>query len=363
MAKPPAFFYANRIPPWLRLLLFPLVFPSALYSLFMRWRARRWLSASDRRPANAVPVIGVGNLTVGGTGKTPISMYLAERLRSAGRRPAIVTRGYRGTLEGSEAVVRGPEDDAPRLEARDAGDEAFMMASRLAGVPVVIGARRPEAVALAARECGADVVICDDAFQHLRLRRDLDVLCVNGELGFGNGLTLPFGPLREPLSAASRAHLVLVNNDGSERAEIESALRDAGCTAPVVRWHYRAECFIPLESEQPIPLSDLKGGAVHALAATAAPERFFRFLMGLGLDVVATTARDDHHTWHAGDFRGPARIVEPRPFDYHVATEKDAAKLRGLSVPDGKPVLILRVEPEFTEEDSALIGRLLEESL
>jgi tetraacyldisaccharide 4'-kinase len=319
---------------------------------------RRGILSSVEPP---IPTICVGNLSVGGTGKTPITLFLTQKLSAMGRRPLIVSRGYRGRLEGRTAMVS--DGCGVLLSPEDAGDEPVMMARRLPRVPVVIGSRRPEAVAFGTKNTSADVAVCDDAFQHLRLRRKLNVLCVDGAAGFGNHQTLPLGPLREPISASRRADVVLCNNGAGVREDIEGILRKGGFSGPIINWHYVPVRFRSLDGKTEIAINELVGKSVHALAATARPDGFFQLLEKTGVRIAQKTARPDHHYWSIGDFPRASGIAAQQPFMYHVATEKDSVKLNGIEAPDGLPILILIVEPVPENRDANLLDRILAEAI
>ena len=182
-----------------------------------------------RRRSASVPVVSVGNLTVGGTGKTPATLWLAGRLHADGRATAIVTRGYGGSLgTRTEVVGRGGR---ALLDVDEIGDEAALLALRFPG-PVVSGADRARAVELAVEREGAEVVVLDDGFQHWRLARDADLVLVDGRFGFGNGALLPAGPLREPVRALKRAHAIVVTKAAPSEA-LAATLRRRAPEVPV----------------------------------------------------------------------------------------------------------------------------------
>lgn len=353
-------FYARPVSWIRRVALTPVLWIGWGYALVMRARAWAYRSGVLRSTKAALPVVSVGNLTVGGTGKTPVTIWLARRLSEAGRKPVVISRGYRGSLEGRVALVG--DGSARTLDAAECGDEPALLADSLPGVPVVIGAKRAEAVAFAEANTPADVVIADDAFQHMALRRDLDVVCVNGALGFGNHLTLPFGPLREPFSALRRADLLAINVTNGERDDIESTARRVGFGGPVVRWRYEARALRDVATGERRDVAEFRDAPVHALAATARPAGFFALLRQLGLNVVAETPLPDHRVPTAEDFRGRP-VGGGEAVAYHVVTEKDAVKLRGVVSPDGRPILALEVAAVFGVEEAALVDRLLGEVL
>lgn len=310
------------------LILLPL---ALLYGFAVRLRRSLYrlnVLASVRLP---VPVIVVGNLTVGGTGKTPLVLWLAAHLRNEGRKPAILCRGYGGADAGPRKV--SADDDPGRV-----GDEPLLLAMR-SGCAVWIGRDRAAAGArLLETHPDCDVIICDDGLQHYRLQRDLEI-AVEDERGLGNGLLLPAGPLREPADRTVDARVL-----NGERASVEVAgRRGGGNTAMVFRMRLepRGFCFVH-DTALALSLSDLSGKRLHAVAGIGNPQRFFALLAQLGLEPVCHPF-PDHHTYAAADLQFP-------DCDLVLMTEKDAVKC----VRSGRTDLVaLRVDavldPSFPE--------------
>jgi len=265
----------------------------------------------------------VGNLTVGGTGKTPLVIALAKALRRSGLRPGILSRGYRGTSVAPRAVAVG--DDAERV-----GDEPLLLAER-SGCPVWIGADRVAAArALCAAHSGCNVILCDDGLQHYRLQRDFEI-AVEDERGLGNGLLLPAGPLREP---AKRRVDATVVNGGEPRA-------GAFAMRLVPESLYRV-----VNPPARVAQADLAGKNLHAVAGIGNPERFFAALSRMGI-VFSAHPFPDHHPFRASD-------LEFADCDYVLMTEKDAVKCRRFGRQD---LIAVRVQAEV---DPALIELILE---
>lgn len=283
----------------LSLLLAPL---GLLYGVLMRLRRLAYRVGYLRSTRVAVPVIVIGNVAVGGTGKTPLVIWLAEGLRRAGRRPGIVSRGYGGGARDWPRAVTADSDP------REVGDEPVLIARR-SGCPVMVDPNRVRAAEalLATRRC--DIVIADDGLQHYALARDIEIAVVDAVRRHGNGRCLPAGPLREPLTRLRAVDLVMVN--GGARA--------AECNFQLV-----GDVAVSLGSRQaPRPLADFSGQTVHAVAGIGRPERFFEHLRAHGL-LVITHAFPDHHAFGAADIL----------FDDHLPvlmTEKDAVKCRGFA--------------------------------
>ncbi len=264
-----------------------------------------------RSYAVGVPVVVVGNIAVGGSGKTPVVIWLVEHLRAAGFRPAVVSRGYGGSAEGALGVEPGSD---PAV----CGDEPVLLARRLR-CPVWIGRDRV-AAARALREAHpeVDVIVTDDGLQHYRLRREVEIIVVDA-LQMGNRLMLPAGPLREPVTRLARAHLVLAHGD------MPPAVRAKCPPAPVYSMRLWPTAFYrladPRQRRSPGEFSGLK---LRALAGIGRPERFFSTLHDLGLHPEAEVAFADHHPFTADD-------VALRGADALVVTEKDAIKLQAFA--------------------------------
>lgn len=286
----------------LTLVLLPLAAVFALVS-----GVRRWLFCLGLLPVNRlpVPVIVVGNVTAGGTGKTPFVLWLVRQLKEQGRHPGIVTRGYRAIDAGPAAVTAA--DDPTR-----AGDEPVLLARR-SGVPVWRGVDRGRAArALLAAHRDCDVIVSDDGLQHYRLARDIEIALIDGARGFGNGLPLPAGPLREPVSRLARCDFVVV------KAPRTATIPWNG---PTVDMHLHGTRFVNLvDPETSASPEEMAGREVHAVAGIGEPKPFFAALRTMGLAVVEHPF-SDHHGFVATDLEfGPGATV--------VMTEKDAVKCR-----------------------------------
>lgn len=283
-----------------------------------RWLYRRGWLASVRLP---VPVVVVGNITVGGSGKTPLALWLVARLTVAGRRPGIVSRGYRGSITGVAEV--GVDDDPARV-----GDEPLLLARR-AGCPVFVGADRVAAArALLAAHPECDIVVSDDGLQHYRLARDFEIAVLDRRL-LMNGLMLPAGPLREPVRRLADIDAIVMNGDVS--ASIHGV--------PTFDMRLDGTQFERLDAPGVrCPASELAGLRLHAVAGIGDPQRFFDHLAALGLCVEAH-AFPDHHAYAATDldFAGDAILT----------TEKDAVKFAGRA---RLPVWVLPVTAELAPD-------------
>jgi tetraacyldisaccharide 4'-kinase len=280
------------------LILYPLsmVFGALAASRRALYRAG-WLR-SRHMP---VPVVVVGNITVGGTGKTPLVLWLTDRLQERGRRPGIVTRGYGG--------VQRVREVTPDSDPAVAGDEPVLLARR-SGVPVFAGRRRPEAAhALLAAHPDRDVIVTDDGLQHYALARDVEIAVVDAERGFGNGWLLPAGPLREPIARLRSVDAIVVNG---EREAVAAGVPQFSMRLDGESFH---NLLNPAFRKTP---AELKGLPAHAIAGIGNPHRFFTRLQRMGLTFSAHPF-PDHFPFEAGDlgFAGEKAVL---------MTEKDAVK-------------------------------------
>jgi tetraacyldisaccharide 4'-kinase len=257
--------------------------------------ARAWLPAA-RMP---VPVLVVGNITAGGTGKTPLVIWLAARLRAAGHRPGVISRGYGGRAAAPRAV--DPDSDPAVV-----GDEPLLLARRT-GCPVWIGRQRaPAAKALLAAHPEVDVLLCDDGLQHYALARDLEIAVLDGARGLGNGLPLPAGPLRESVGRLDRVDAIVLNGPGDRQA-----VQVPQFSMRLVGARFRNLCDPGREE----PAAFFSGRDVHVLAGIGNPARFFQAVSALGVQA-RRRAFPDHHRFGPEDL--PAGCV--------IMTEKDAVK-------------------------------------
>lgn len=280
------------------LLLAPLSLLYGLLAALRRLLYRLGLLRTQRLPA---PVVVIGNISVGGTGKTPLTEALVAALRARGLRPGVVSRGYGGRAP--RYPLRLGAETGPDV----AGDEPAMLFRRT-GVPLVVDPRRARGAAhlLASGDC--DVVLCDDGLQHLALARDIEIAVVDGARGFGNGCLLPAGPLREPVRRLRKVDYVVVNGDGEP-------------WPGAIRMSLVPQSWQPLGDTTAVPPE--AGSRLHAVAGIGNPGRFFDMLRAQGFEVVEH-AFPDHHAYTAADLD----FGDDLPV---VMTEKDGVKCRALA--------------------------------
>jgi tetraacyldisaccharide 4'-kinase len=264
------------------------------------------------------PVIAVGNLTVGGTGKTPMAVYLARWFMERGKRVTVLSRGYGGSRQGKVSIVADGSNIL--LTPAEAGDEPYLLACSVPGLSVVIGADRYRAGLLALERLNPDILILDDGFQHQRLKRDLNLLLLDCGKPFGNGWTLPAGALREPPAAVERADLVIFTRC-SDRPPPQVTGKPC-CFAS-----HRLTVALPLAGGEPLPFRALEGLRGLAFAGIAQPASFFNSLEGEGLNIAATLAFPDHCNYAEPEMAAICRLKEATSPDFMITTEKDAVKL------------------------------------
>jgi tetraacyldisaccharide 4'-kinase len=325
--------------------LLPLALASGLVSAGARLHRALYRGGALRATRLACRVISVGNLGVGGAGKTPTAAWLAASLRRRGHKVVLASRGY--ARKGREAIVTVSDGRFILATLEQAGDEPFVLAAHAPGVPVLVGRDRALVGLRALSAHGADVLILDDGFQHHRLARDLDVVVCDGAFGFGNRWLLPRGPLREPLSALRHASALGV---------VDGPLPEAD-EALVARYAPRARRFVarrrplglrPLAGGPLEPPERLAGARVGLLAALARPASLRRTLETLGASVVAERSFRDHHRYRRRDLAGLERQAE-----LWITTEKDAVKLLPSWV-GGARVAVLVIELEVEAEKAWL---------
>ncbi len=278
---------------------------SGLFAVLTWLRRAGYRSGLLRKVRAAVPVVVVGNLSVGGTGKTPVVIWLARSLQAAGYTPGVISRGYGGT--GQLSAVNG--DSSPQLT----GDEPVLIAN-LARCPVWVGRDRAAAAArLLARNPDVDVLISDDGLQHYRLERDCELAVISARQRFGNGLLLPAGPLRESRKRLRSVDAVIVNGDGMPQMPPNSfPMRLEG-----------REFYNLVNAQKRASARDFDGIRLHAVAGIGDPERFFSHLRGLGLSFEAH-AFPDHHAFSPTD-------LAFANCDAVLMTQKDAIKCAAIA--------------------------------
>jgi tetraacyldisaccharide 4'-kinase len=296
------------------------------------------------------PVVSIGNLTVGGTGKTPAVELAVRTLTDLGHRPAVLSRGY-GRRGGGTQVVA--DAASIRLDPEEAGDEPFLLARRLPGVPVVVGSNRYEAGRLARARFGVTAIVLDDGFQHRTLRKDLEILMVRATEPWGNGRLLPGGPLREPVSRLARAGLVVATGARGldEAAAVSATLARLAPAVPVLTaMHEPTECF-ESSAMRVVPLAALRERRLVAFAGIGSPARFRRTLQDAKAPLLDFREFPDHHWYTREDLNALERRAADLDAHGFVTTEKDWVRLRSLPAPK-RPVYVVRVRLALTSGET-----------
>ncbi len=302
-------------------------------------------------------VVVVGNLTVGGTGKTPVVEKFARALHDRGRKVAILSRGYKSkappfwkkwwywlshTSEPPPRIVS--DGERVLLDSEQAGDEPFMLARNLPGVIVLVDKNRVKAGTFAIKHFGCDTLVLDDGFQYLPLKGRLNLLLVDKTNPFGNGFTLPRGILREPIHHLRRAsYIFLTKSDGHRDLELEEMIQKHNPHADIIECAHRPQYLQRFDQIERQPLEHLKGRRIGAFSGIAVPESFEMFLNDLGAEVVFTRRFVDHYRFSYEDFVEIFSAALEAKVEYIVTTEKDAVRIaQGMPCP--VPVYYLRLE-------------------
>ena len=333
------------------------------------------IGLSSRQKLNCY-VISLGNITVGGTGKTPTAQKLARDIRDLGYRVVILNRGYRAKWHGEVGIVS--DGKQLHMDAAEAGDEAYMLAKHLPNVPVLIGAQRAVTGQYAIEHFGAEVAILDDGYQHWQLVRDMDILLVDAVNVFGNGHLLPRGTLRESMSHISRADVCLMTKV-DQAAEgsceyIRETVHKYNAEAKIVESIHQPRCFIPLAdwyidlAGPGVDVTTITGKRVMAVSAIGNPASFERTLKDLGAIIIESLRYPDHHEYTMGEIQDVLQQAEAQGAEAIVITEKDAVKIpvdvakENWSI----PIYVICVEVKFqsgAKEFQQELKRRLEEKL
>lgn len=339
-----------------------------LEKLYIRGVLSRRTKETARAVHSGIPVISVGNLTAGGTGKTPCIMKLATLLQQSGHRPAILTRGYRGGLEKTGGIVADRE--RIRVTQSMAGDEPYMMALKLPGVPVIAGRDRIVSAA-AAKALGADVLLLDDGFQYWKLARDLDIVLIDSTHPFGGSRVLPRGLLREPMDALQRAGLFILTKAGqateAKRQAIRETLRSCNPEAPVLEADHAPQTFTPLAEWPSVKaLSEGEGRPAFLLSGIGNPGGFRKTAEEAGFVVRGSLSLPDHHAYTESDIRKASEQAAACGAEVIAVTEKDAVKIREqlhLDPAQYLPIGVLGIEMTFSGDGEAVFKKTTEELL
>lgn len=327
----------------------------AEYLYYLGLSAMKFLALKNQKRL-PFRVISIGNITLGGTGKTPAAIAVAEEAKKRGFRPVILTRGYKGTAQGPCYVTKG---DKPLLTAEQAGDEPLLMAERLTEVPIVKGSDRYEAgmfaieagngqepgkedqaISLSSSADSPTVFILDDGFQHWKLFRDRDIVLIDSRNPFGNRKLFPAGRLREPLTALNRADVIMITKAEREDAGLAAEIRKYNKHAPIFFSVHRVVAVRSGSGEKKSP-DCLRGMKVFCFCGLADPESFGNSVAASGAEVAGMKAYRDHHLYCQQDVAEIVKECGSSGASWIITTEKDFVKLRNLDLPEN--ILIIEI--------------------
>ncbi|MCF7729185.1 MAG: tetraacyldisaccharide 4'-kinase [Chthoniobacterales bacterium] len=331
---------------------------SYLYREIVLIRLALYRSCTLRQHRIGCPVISIGNLTMGGTGKTPIVEKLARELTEKGRRVAILSRGYKSVpqpfWQRFFSVTRKHQDlFAPRivsaggallLDSRTAGDEPFMLAKNLKKVTVLVDRDRVKSGLYAIKHLGCDLLLLDDGLQYLKLRHRFDVVLIDREAPFGNEFLIPRGTLREPPENLRRAtHIIITKCNGSDLTQLYERIRRLNRTAEIIECSHRAVELCHILTGEILPLSYLQDQKIGVLAGIASPESFEQGLRNLGAHLLLTQSYADHHRYSRKEINRFVQRCRRRNASLILTTEKDAVRIPRLTELQ-IPIYYLRIE-------------------
>jgi tetraacyldisaccharide 4'-kinase len=332
-----------------------------LYCLGYSIKKHYALNNQKRLPHN---VLSIGNITVGGTGKTPATVALAKEAKKRGFKPCILTRGYRGVAKGPCFVSTG---EGPILDEYHAGDEALLLAEKLKGIPIIKGNDRYNAGIFALQNLKSRILnlksqilfILDDGFQHWRLHRDKDIVLIDSTNPFGNGKIVPLGLLREPLGALSRAGIIVLTKTDAfsnhhSAITIQQSISNS-LIEEIRQYNAKAPLFFaahnPLKFITPtgdiFPLEWAVGKRFFGFCGIGNPASFTETLLSTNIDLIGFKPYRDHYRYGPGDIRAIKRAAEKSGAEWIVTTEKDIMRLRGLGLPEN----LVSLDIEFSVDE------------
>ncbi|HOV16030.1 MAG TPA: tetraacyldisaccharide 4'-kinase [Candidatus Cloacimonadota bacterium] len=336
-------------------LLYPV---SLLFKLIVSLR-RKLYSKIFHSYKPSIFTISIGNITVGGSGKTPFTIYLAEILAKKGIRTAVSARGYKSVLENKVTLISDREGLLP--EADLAGDEAWLLAKRLPEIPIATGKKRKAAIQLLYKTYpDLECIILDDSFQHLQVQHDLDFVLINAIAGFGNGFILPAGPLREPVSVLRLADFLILNHAESRNNDAETLLKHLQSYGkPIYEGYYKVLRVCDFTGRD-IEIESLSGEAAVTLCGIGNPSSFISTVKDLGIKIAGQMIFPDHYAYNDVEIKTILNLLNKSQAQRIVTTEKDFAKLRHF--PDLKSMLIvLQIGFCLASDEEELSGKLIKQ--
>jgi tetraacyldisaccharide 4'-kinase len=330
---------------------------SLAYQGAVRLRVRLYHKNVLKQKGLPCKVLSIGNITVGGTGKTPMVEYVANLLQRLGLKVAVISRGYGGNAHRFGGIV---SDGTTTFMGRQAsGDEPQLLASKLKGIPLLVGRDRYRAGIEAIARFGVSVLVLDDGFQHLALKRDLNLLLVDSTRPFGNGHCIPRGPLREPVDQIKRASaLILTRWQGVRYGEAQGAILDTHAPGrPIFRCTHVAERLFVAGEEKAIALATLEGKRLFAFSGIARNDSFRETVASLGGDIVDFIEFSDHHRYAPRHMKSIWERAADHKADSIITTEKDLVNL-GADIPSTPKLLVLGIGISFGKDEEAFASYL-----
>jgi len=315
---------------------------SALYLPAIKLRTFAYQKNILKSQELPIPVVSVGNLTVGGSGKTPTAIWLAQKLAQKGFQPAISIRGYHSRAEDSLAVIDGKNPEA--VDPDLVGDEAALMAKKLKGIPILVGKNRVASGQKAA-ELGANILVLDDGFQHLKLKRNVNILLIDGNKLLNCEKIFPRGRLREPVSAIARGQVIISRGDENFEGNREQ-INEINPGAKIFRMRYLVK-----NPER------FAGKKAYAFAGIAQPGSFFALAKDAGMELVGKKEFSDHHIYVPGELKQVRAEAKSSGAEIILTTEKDLARIK--SFESKLPILALEIELDFFGTENALLEEVV----
>jgi tetraacyldisaccharide 4'-kinase len=335
-----------------------LSFLSKLYGFALSIRLFLYRAGIFKSRKLKTKVISVGNVTVGGTGKTPLVIYLAEKLKEKKKRVVILTRGYKRKNKNMVDLNRENKD---KFSWEEVGDEPFLMSRRLEDIPIMVTKHRFVSGVYAIKKYDPDVLILDDGFQHLKLQRDLDLVVVDSTNPWGNGKLLPAGILREPLSSLKRVNIFILTktDQASDLAETKNTLKQYKPQAPMVDSVYRISSVEDLSDQSTVDSDALENKKALAFSGIGNPQSFENSLRQLKISVVRHRIFNDHFAYRLKDLLSLIAEAKSLGADFLVTTEKDSVRIPMINRLE-VPIYVLRIDLQITSGEEMLVEKIEE---
>lgn len=300
---------------------------AVFYSAGCKAKKKAYKTGLVHQQSVGAKVVSIGNITTGGTGKTPATIYFARKFLKEGRNPVVLSRGY-GRMSPMNEPLAVSDRKNLLLSPRESGDEPFLIAKKIEGVPVVVCGKRVRGARFAIEKFAAEVIVLDDGFQHAAIARDEDIVVIDCHNPFGYGELLPRGLLREPLSALGRAtSFLLTHADECEHSQILDTLQKINPTATMLKSRHRPLRLISLDGNDEASCDLVADRKILAVSSIGNPKAFENTLVRLGARVVKSLRFKDHHWYGAADAQEIERVAQEVGAEYILSTEKDGVRL------------------------------------